>query len=84
MLSEAQENVYLEILAAVGLLTPDMSATDAFFLAGKVQRDQIVMKRKIWNADGSFRREKLETTVEVIEEFTDEERTQLRERVCAR
>jgi hypothetical protein len=69
-----------EILHSLGLLSADMSAFDAFMLAGKVTGDQFILKGSVWNADGTFRPEQL-TTLELLAEMTDAQKLALRERV---
>jgi hypothetical protein len=70
----------VELLAALGLASPDLSSFEVFLLAGKIIRNQTVLKRKVWKVDGTFRGEMLDS-LEVIEEMTDAERNALRERV---
>jgi hypothetical protein len=71
------------ILHAVNLLTPDLQGFDAFRLATTVERDQIIRKRKVWKADGTFQPEQLDT-MGALADLTAEEKLSLRERVLAR
>jgi threonine dehydratase len=66
--------------AALGLASATMTPFEAFSVSARIVHDNVLLKRKVWKKDGSFHGRVL-GTLEAIADLTDQEKTELRERV---